>query len=204
MSGAEPDRRQSDMTERLSDHSLLRRLKQGEPDAATQLYLRYAQRLLALARSKTSSALSRRVDSDEIVQSVFGSFFRGAQQGYYDVPVGEELWKLFLVIALNKIRAKGAFHLAAKRDVRKTADGEAIDKLADGAPTDDETALQVLKLTLDEALDQLPAGHREMIELRIEGHEIDEIAQRTGRAKRTVERILQEARKRLAELLEFE
>ncbi|MBL8829453.1 MAG: sigma-70 family RNA polymerase sigma factor [Planctomycetaceae bacterium] len=204
MSDGEPERRDRGTADQVSDHSLLRRVKQGETDAATQLYLRYAQRLLALARSKTSSALSRRVDSDEIVQSVFGSFFRGAQQGYYDVPVGEELWKLFLVIALNKIRAKGAFHLAAKRDVRKTTDGDAIDKLADAAPTDDETALQVLKLTLTEALDQLPVGHREMIELRIEGHEIDEIARRTGRSKRTVERMLQEARKRLAELLEFE
>lgn len=204
MSDAEPDRREGEPAEHLSDHSLLRRLKQGEPDAATQLYLRYAQRLLALARSKTSTALSRRVDSDEIVQSVFGSFFRGAQQGYYDVPVGEELWKLFLVIALNKIRAKGAFHLAAKRDVRKTTDGDAIDELAPASLNDDETALQVLKLTLAEALEQLPLAHREMIELRIEGHEIEEIAQRTGRSKRTVERILQEARKKLAELLELE
>ena len=117
MTDVDPNRRDEATPGELSDHSLLRRLKQGEQDAATQLYLRYAQRLLALARSKTSTSLSRRVDSDEIVQSVFGSFFRGAQQGYYDVPVGEELWKLFLVIALNKIRAKGAFHLAAKRDV---------------------------------------------------------------------------------------
>src|SRR5689334_207958 len=86
----------------VSDHSLLRRVKLGHDDAATGLYLRYAQRLLALTRSKSSPALARRVEAEEIVQSVFGSFFRGAQQGYYDVPAGEELWKLFLVITLNK------------------------------------------------------------------------------------------------------
>ena len=38
---------------------------------------RYARRLEALARSKTSPDLARRVDDEDIVQSVFGSFFRG-------------------------------------------------------------------------------------------------------------------------------
>ncbi len=110
----------------------------------------------------------------------------------------------FLVIALNKIRAKGAFHLAAKRDVRKTADGDMLDKHVDTTQSDDEAALQLLQLTLVEALEQLPAAHRRMIELRIDGHEIDEIARRTERSKRTVERMLQEARKQLAHLLEVE
>lgn len=187
-----------------SDRSLLRRVKQGEQDAATQLYLRYAQRLLALARSQTSTSLALRVDSDEIVQSVFGSFFRGAQQGLYDVPIGEDLWKLFLVIALNKIRAKGAYHLAAKRDVRKTEEADALDQSPLAGRSDDEAALHLLEMTLSEALEQLPEAHRHMIELRIEGHEIEEIARRTGRAKRTVERMLQEARKQLAALLEVD
>lgn len=93
-----------DVAPTISDHSLLRRLRHGQADAATQLYVRYAERLNALAKSKSSSELARRVSSEEIVQSVFGSFFRGAQQGYYEIPVGEELWKLFLVMALNKIR----------------------------------------------------------------------------------------------------
>jgi DNA-directed RNA polymerase specialized sigma24 family protein len=40
-----------------------------------------------------------------------------------------------------------------------------------------------------------------MVELRIEGYAVAEIAHQTGRAKRTVERLLQEARQRLGELL---
>ena len=43
------------------------------------------------------------IGREEIVQSVFGSFFRRARSGDYDVPVGDELWKLFLVIALLMI-----------------------------------------------------------------------------------------------------
>ena len=99
-----------------SDRSLLVRLRKGEQDAATALYLRYAQRLRALVRARCSSQLARRLEPDDIVQSVFRRFFRRVLQGDYDVPPGEELWGLLLVIALNKIRAWGNFHRAARRD----------------------------------------------------------------------------------------
>ncbi|HKI38153.1 MAG TPA: sigma-70 family RNA polymerase sigma factor [Gemmataceae bacterium] len=188
-----------------SDHSLLRRLRGGSEDAATQLYLRYANRLRALARSKVAPDLGRRLDVEDIVQSVFGSFFRGASRGDYDVPAGEELWKLFLVIALNKIRAKGAYHRAAKRDVRLTAGSEGLEQLAAEFPTEqDEVAYAILQMTIDEALEQLPEQHKQMLVLRIEGHEVAEIAQQVGRSKRTVERVLQECRKKLAEFLDVE
>ena len=54
-----------------SDHSLLRRFRSGEPDAATELYVRYAQRLQSLAKSQTSHQLSSRFDPEDVVQSVF-------------------------------------------------------------------------------------------------------------------------------------
>jgi RNA polymerase sigma-70 factor (ECF subfamily) len=96
--------------ETASDHSLLRRLRRGQGDAFTLLYLRYAERLRALAAAQSSPRLAARVDPEDIVQSVFRTFFRRAAQGQYDVPEGEEIWKLLLVIALNKIRALGAYH----------------------------------------------------------------------------------------------
>src|SRR5919199_1055829 len=104
----------------LSDRRLLERFQKGDREAAGLLYARYADRLRALTRRKSSSALACRLDPDDIVQSVFRNFFHAAQEGGYDVPPGEDLWKLLLVIALNKIRARGTFHRAAKRDVRRT------------------------------------------------------------------------------------
>jgi RNA polymerase sigma-70 factor (ECF subfamily) len=183
-----------------TDHSLLRRFRRGSQDAATQLYLRYAQRLHALVEAQRSSDLARTVDAEDIVQSVFGSFFRGASQGYYDVPDGEELWNLFLVIALNKIRAKGTFYHAAKRDVRRTVGGTGAEHRLEASVTH-EADYAFLQLTIDDALGRLPADHRAMVELRVEGYEVAEIARKTGRSKRTVERILQDARKTLADLL---
>jgi RNA polymerase sigma-70 factor (ECF subfamily) len=193
--------RPADLRE-VSDRSLLRRVRLGSEDAATQVYLRYAQRLRGLVKAQSSPELARRVDAEELVQSIFGSFFRVASKGYYDVPAGEELWKLFLVIALNKIRAKGAFHRAAKRDVRRTIAGE---EAVQGAELPDEQTtaeLGFLELTVEEALERLPPPQRQIVTLRIEGYEVAEIAQRTERSKRTVERLLQEARNRLAYLLQ--
>jgi RNA polymerase sigma-70 factor (ECF subfamily) len=184
-----------------SDGSLLRKLRQGDQEAARVLYLRYAGRLRALARSKSSPDLAGRVDDDDIVQSVFGSFFRGVIHGSYDVPAGEELWNLFLVIALNKIRAKGAHHRAAKRDVRLTTSDEAIGESADPLSSDRQASV-LLRLAVEEVLQQLPEGQGEIIRLRMQGYEVAEIAQMTGRAKRSVERNLQKGRTELGRLLE--
>lgn len=178
-----------------TDRSLLARIQDGSEGAAGELYRRYAQRLLALTRAKAGQDLQAREDVEDIVQSVFGSFFRGAKGGAYHAPEGEELWGLFLVIALNKIRAKGAFHRAAKRDVRRTVnEGTTDDAPTFDPPSDDRTADLFLRLVVDEALEQLPDGHRDVVRMRIEGREVAEIAAACGRSKRTVERILQEFR----------
>ena len=180
-----------------SDRSLLRRFRAGQDDAATQLYLRYAGRLHALAAAQCGTDLAARVDPEDIVQSVFRTFFRRAAQGHYDVPEEEELWKLFLVIALHKIRDTASYHRAAKRDVSATATGAAFDHAAGRRAGPDENALATLRLVIGEILDGLPASLRPIVALRIEGYEVQEIADRTGRSRRSVERALQDFRSRL-------
>lgn len=184
-----------------TDRTLLRRLQHGQADASTELYLRYAKRLLMLAASQSSPDLARRVDPEDIVQSVFRTFFRRASLGHYTVPDGEEIWKLLLVIALNKVRATGAFHRAAKRDVRKTVGGEAFDRAVESQPGPNEEALGLLRVVVEDLLQELPEAHRRMIELRIEGNEVVDIATTVQRSKRSVERVLQDFRKRLDGLI---
>ena len=162
----DPDEEARDHAEtEPSDHSLVRRFRQGNQDAADLLYHRYADRLLTLVQARQFRDLASRVDYEDIVQSVFGSFFRGVSRGMYDAPAGEELWHLFLVITLNKIRAKGVFHRAAKRDVRMTIGGGAS-ICSDGLKSV-EQAYVLLKLAVEEALDGLPAQHRLVVQLRM-------------------------------------
>jgi RNA polymerase sigma-70 factor (ECF subfamily) len=181
-----------------SDYLLLSRFRGGCQEAARDIYRRYAKRLRALAEHRCASGLANHVDADDIVQAVFGAFFHGASRGRYDIPDGEDLWKLFLVIALNKIRAEGAFQRAAKRDVRRTA---ALDHVPTPAGETFETSPGFLRLVVEEALERLPERHRDVVQKRLEGHGVAEIAQLLGRSKRSVERILQESRDRLSVIL---
>lgn len=180
----------------LTDRSLLKRFRSGSEDAAAALYLRYAQRLQRLADAQVGPELAVRMDPEGLVQSVFRTFFRRAASGQYDVGDQEDLWKLLLVMALNKIRSAGSYHRASKRDIAVTQ--TLPDQVADGVRRpDDEMALNILKLTIEELLSGLPVEQQQMILLRIEGHEVNEIAAHTGRAKRSVERILQSFRQQL-------
>ena len=190
----------SDSTEESSDRSLLQGIRHGNQDAASVLYHRYAHRLRALVQAKRSLDLASRVDHEDIVQSVFKSFFRGVSRGSYDVPAGEELWHLFMVITLNKVRAKGVFHRAAKRDVRLTVGDDDLHGSSGGLKSDHDAYL-LLKMAVEEALDRLPAQHKLVTQLRMEGDDVAEIARKTGRSKRSVERILQECREKLSHLL---
>jgi RNA polymerase sigma-70 factor (ECF subfamily) len=185
-----------------TDRELLERFQQGDREAAGQLYARYAGRLRSLTRRKSSAALACRLDPDDIVQSVFRNFFHAAREGGYEVPPGEDLWKLLLVIALNKIRARGTFHRAAKRDVRRTRRIEGQDPytLSKENRHSGMTAA-FLKLAADEALGQLPPLQRQIVDLRMEGYQVHEIAKLTGRSLRTVERTLQHCRQQLTALL---
>lgn len=179
-----------------SDGSLLRRLRKGEQDAATRLYLRYARRLHGLATAQTGQDLKSRVDAEDIVQSVFRTFFRRAQEGHYEVPDGEEIWKLFLVIGLHKIRDAAVFHRAAKRNAGRTTALVGAGESAD-PPAADQMAATTLRMVIDEILLNLNDSQKEIVTMRMEGAQVDEIAQATKRSRRTVERTLQKFRELL-------
>ena len=136
------------------------------------------------------------------MQSVFRTFFRRVAHGEYTVPEGSELWNLFLVIALNKIRKVGVRNHAARRNARRTVSVQEGD--AGAVTADDTAALHSLRLTIDDVLVGLPDDMRQVVSLRMEGYEVAEIAKRTGRARRSVERMLQKFRTALASELEPE
>lgn len=169
----------------LSDTELLSQLEAGQEEAATLLYHRYADRLVRLAGKHSAGSLANRFEAEDIVQSVFRTFFRRAATGHYKLPEGEEIWKLFLVISLNKIRKKAEFHHAAKRDVNRTQ------SIGDQQLVGEQTASLVLQLTIEELIARLPVQHQGVIRDRIKGFEVKEMADRNQLSRRSVERILQ-------------
>lgn len=184
-----------------SDHDLLEAFRSGQMDASTRLYMKYADRLIGMTARKSSSELAAKVDPEDIVQSVFRTFFRRVEKGQYDVPEGEDIWKLLLVITLNKIRAVVAFNRAAKRDMRRTRSDAMVEEAVAKADDKDEIALATLRIVIDELLSDQLEVNQKIIRQRIEGYDILEIAQNVNRSKRTVERVLQEFRARLSQLI---
>ena len=187
-----------------TDQSLLRRFRVGETNAATLLYLRYAEKIGTLASRQLGADLAPRFDADDVVQSVFRTFFRRAAEGLYDIPEGEDLWKLFMVIALYKIRDACSRHRAAKRNVGTTRSGLDFERSVQGLTASDELAMTELRMVINEVYASIPDTQRVIVELRIEGYQVDEIAEKTGRSRRTVERALQGFRADLEKRLETE
>ncbi len=185
----------------VTDLALLRCFRSGQGDGATQLYLRYADRLRGLAKAKISPDLIRHLDVDDLVQSVFRRFFQAAQEGDYDSPTGADFWKLLMVMALNRIRTEITSHRTAKRDPRRQNPIESAAAPWQFRPSDGVQDAGLLEVVLRDALHRLPEPMQQVILLRMEGHEVAQIAQDTGRSKRAVERILQDARKNLKVLL---
>jgi RNA polymerase sigma-70 factor (ECF subfamily) len=184
-----------------SDHYLILRSRAGEQDAATILYRRYVNRLKSLVRRRCSKELARCAGVEDIVQSVLATFFRRVGQGFYDIPDGEDVWKVLLVIALNKVRTQATYYYADKRDAHRTINGtEALDRLKLHGDQRD-IANRDLEVLLQEVLERLPSRKAILVRLLIDGFTIDEIARITQRAKRTVERVIHETRLTLSELL---
>jgi len=175
------------------DHVLLALTRAGDQAAAGQLYERYAQRLHDLAERRTAGSS---LEADDVVQSAFRTFLAGVGRGLYDVPDGKDLWALLVVVALNKVRAYARSASAAKRSGRRDDDPSSAETLPDRGTTDPA----LLAATRD-VLNQFTPHEREVVELRLAGHQIDEIAGRLARSKRTVERVLQNCLARLLTLM---
>ena len=64
------------MSDEQQVSELMTQLRGGDQVVATHVFHRFAGRLVALSRSRLNLDLRRKVDPEDIVQSVFKSFFR--------------------------------------------------------------------------------------------------------------------------------
>jgi RNA polymerase sigma-70 factor (ECF subfamily) len=175
-----------------ADAHLIRLFRNGDETAATELFRRYAARVRALAAGHCNSNLGRRFDADDIVQTVFRTFFAGVRDSGYDAPPGGDIWRLLAVLAVNKARGYADHHRAAKRDALRTVAGEGLTERPN--PCSDEGSAALLRLVMEERLATLPEDDQQVVRLRLEGHDSGTIAAKLERPKRTVERVIQQFR----------
>ena len=81
-------------------------IKHADQSAAQQVFDRYTHRLVGLAYKNLSQRMQRRVDAEDIVQSVYRSFFQKAQEGRFTVERTGDLWKLLAAITIAKVKGQ--------------------------------------------------------------------------------------------------
>jgi RNA polymerase sigma factor (sigma-70 family) len=172
--------------------SLLARWRDGDQQAADELFRRHADQLVAFARQRLSAKLAQRVDAEDVVQSAYRSFFSGARAGRYELERGGDLWRLLVGITVTKLLHQKRRNAAQKRDVGR----EQTLPLSAEMWAQDPTPLAAAALTdeLEKTMRPLKPEERRMLEMRLQGFNLDEIAAETSRSVRTVRRVLEQVK----------
>jgi RNA polymerase sigma factor (sigma-70 family) len=182
--------------------NLLARWREGDQQAATELFQRYAERLVALANRRMSAKLTARVAAEDVVQSVYCSFFTGARDGRYVLQESGDLWRLLVTITLHKVQHQFKRHNSGKRAVGmeqplRDADGSLFlppEFLVNDPSPEESVALTEL---LDRVMAELDPVQRRIVELRLQGFNLGEIAEQIGRTRPTVRRVLDRVKQQL-------
>jgi len=174
---------------------LMARLQAGDDTAATRVFQRYAQRLIALARSRLDARLRAKVDPEDVVQSAFKSFFLRQAHGDIELKDWEGLWAVLTLITVRKCgRWRERFQTERRNLDAEVSSWEALDD----EPTPEEAA--ILAETVEQVMRGLEDRERNMVLLSLQGYTVAEISDQVGRTRRTVQRVLERVRHRLERL----
>ncbi len=177
---------------------LIRQLREGDPKGADELFAQYARRLTRVAEQHLTRKLAGRIDGEDVVQSVFRTFFRRSAEGEFRIDGSAQLWRMLVKITLLKARAKARHHTAEKREVGAEASSGELEWLAEAAtrePGPLEAALLVDEIEI--LLRGLPPLYSHVLDLRLQGHGPSEIASTLSISRQTVHRALSLLRQRL-------
>lgn len=123
---------------------LVARAREGDEQAAVELVQAYEPEIRRFIRFRLKSLSFRRVfDSMDICQSVMAKFFVQLETGDFRLDDPEQLSKLLVTMARNKLTDRVREQQAARRDIRRLSGGDPDVMLAgaaDGAESPSETA----------------------------------------------------------------
>jgi RNA polymerase sigma factor (sigma-70 family) len=184
--------------------SWMRRVAEGDAEAAAEFWKQYGGRLQGLAAEYLTSRLYRREGPEDVVQSVCRSFLMRARAGQFHLEDRDSLWRLLCAITLTKVRQKARYHGRQKRSYDQERPLEA--EGADGPPvlSPEPTPAEAAEFAdqLERLLSEMDEEERQMVQLRMEQCTHAEIAERLGCSERTVRRLLKRVQNRLKSLFD--
>ena len=186
---------------------LLGKVRGGDAAAAEELVRTYEPELRRAIRVRlTDARLRRLVDSIDICQSVLAGFFVRTAAGQYDIQTPEELLKLLVTMARNRVidwaRRSQADRRDGRRDVSIEQDNGEQMQFASNQPG--PVSVLVSRELLEQVRSRLSDEELKLMEQRAEGLDWNAIAAQTGDQANAVRMKLTRALDRIAEELGLE
>src|SRR4051794_16761106 len=182
----------------------LARIQAGDEDAARELLTRYEAEVRLVVRRQLPRLLRSRFDSLDFLQSVWGSFFRRVRTGPAEFEDSRHLVAFLARAAKNKVIDEYRRAASRKQDMHReeplwVEGGRPKDLAADiDSPSEVAQAREVF----GRLRDLVPEERRNVLELKAQGLSSKDIGERLGISERTVQRVLEDLRRRAQSELE--
>jgi RNA polymerase sigma-70 factor (ECF subfamily) len=177
----------------------LKRIQAGDEGAARELLQRFEPEVRLVVRRQLPRLLRSRFDSLDFLQSVWGSFFRRMRTAPTEFEDSRHLVAFLARAAKNKVideyRRAGSRKSDMHREEPLWANGRRPKDLPDASDSPSEVAQAHEVYGRLRAL--VPAEKRTILELKAEGLSSKDIGERLGISERTVQRVLEDLRRRM-------
>lgn len=183
------------MSESKNVSNWIDQVKCGDSVAANRIWQHYFDRLVRSVRGRLGGHNRAVSDEEDIVLSVFDSFYAAAANGRFpDLADRDDLWKLLLRMSARKVVDKHRHDQRQRRggnvNLHRLEDAEGSIVEAIGQEPSPDMALMVQE-SLEQFFSHLGVGQlQELAVAKLEGYSNAEIAQRFGCSERTIERRL--------------
>ncbi len=154
----------------------VRRIRAGDDQAAEELVKRFETLIRREVRLRISgSQVNRAFDSLDVSQSVLANFFARAAIGQFELEHPDQLARLLVTMARNKLVSRVRSERRQIRDIRRvTVAPDALDRVADEQPSPSEIVAR--KELLERLGTLLSDEERQIIDLRNQGLGWEEVA----------------------------
>lgn len=183
----------------MNDESVERwlgRLNEGDEEAVERLLVAYEPYLRIAVRRRMSRRLRTKVDSADIVQSVFADVLRGFRGGAWRFADRAHLLAFLRRVAWRRLADRYEKHkhgMEREQSLVETAP-QSVPQADQPRPSEVAQGRELW----DRLLAICPPAHLEVVRLRMSGLRMGEIAARTGLHEGSVRRILYELARRLS------
>lgn len=175
---------------------LIERLNDGDIAAAERAFLAYEPYLRMAVRRQLNGPLRSKLDSMDIVQSVWADVLGGFREAGWRFTDRSHLRAFLVKVARNRLIDRRRRHRHALEQERPLSETAPQDLPIANQPRPSEVA-QGHELW-ERLLQECPPAHREILRLKRQGLLLAEIAARTGLHEGSVRRILYDLARRLA------